>query len=269
MAERRMFAKKIVESDAFLDMPLSSQALYFHLCMGADDDGFLNAPKRIMRMLGCAKGDLEILARNRFILCFDSGIVVIKHWKINNDIRKDRYKPTQYTEELSQLTIKDNSAYTWINQEIPMLSESVDTNGIPNGYQMDTNGIPDGYHLDTQYSIGKYSIDKDSKDKDSKDKVSIEKKRGGFAKPTLQEVKDHVIEKGYHFDPEAFYSFYESNGWKVGKNPMKSWKDACTTWEKREGGSNQKIKKLSDISNDKVTPLSLEDRQRLKGASGR
>lgn len=244
MAERRMFAKKIVESDAFLDMPLSSQALYFHLCMGADDDGFLNAPKRIMRMLGCAKGDLEILARNRFILCFDSGIVVIKHWKINNNIQKDRYKPTQYTEELSLLTIKDNSAYTWINQEIPMLSESVDT-----------DCIQDGYTLDTQYSIGKYSIDK----------VSIEKKRGGFVKPTVEEIKAHVIEKGYHFDPEAFFSFYESNGWKVGKNPMKSWQSACITWEKREDNSAPKSKKLSDMSNEKVTPLSPEERQKLKG----
>lgn len=253
MAEKRMFSKKIVESDAFLDMPLSSQALYFHLCMGADDDGFLNAPKRIMRMLGCTKGDLEILARNKFILCFEKGIVVIKHWKINNSIRTDRYKPTQYIEEMSQLTVKENNAYTWINPQLSMLFDSVDTNGIPNGYQMDTQ----------------YSIDKNRIEENSIDKVSIEKKREGFARPTLEEVKAYVIEKGYRFDPEAFFSFYESNGWKVGKNPMKSWKDACTTWEKREGSSAAKSKKLSDITNDKVTPLSAEERQRLKGASGR
>lgn len=249
MAEKRMFSKKIVESDAFLDMPLSSQALYFHLCMGADDDGFLNAPKRIMRMLGCTKGDLEILARNKFILCFETGIVVIKHWKINNSIRTDRYKPTQYIEEMSQLTVKENNAYTWINPQLSMLFDSVDTNGIPNGYQMDTQ----------------YSIDKNRIEENSIDKVSIEKKREGFARPTLEEVKAYVIEKGYRFDPEAFYSFYESNGWKVGKNPMKSWKDACTTWEKREGSSAAKSKKLSDMSNEKVTPLSPEERQKLKG----
>lgn len=245
MAEKRMFSKKIVESDAFLDMPLSSQALYFHLCMGADDDGFLNAPKRIMRMLGCTKGDLEILARNKFILCFESGIVVIKHWRINNNIQKDRYKPTQYIEELSQLTVKENNAYTWINPQVSMLLES-----------MDTDCIQDGYTLDTQIRLDKNRIDKSS----------IEKKREGFTKPTLDEVKAYVIEKGYRFDAEAFYSFYESNGWKVGKNPMKSWKDACTTWEKRESSSAPKSKKLSDMSNDKVTPLSAEERQRLKGA---
>ena len=248
MAEKRMFSKKIVESDAFLDMPLSSQALYFHLCMGADDDGFLNAPKRIMRMLGCTKGDLEILARNKFILCFETGIVVIKHWKINNSIRTDRYKPTQYIEEISQLTVKENNAYTWINPQLSMLFDSVDTNGIPNGYQMDTQ----------------YSIDKNRIEENSIDKVSIEKKREGFARPTLEEVKAYVIEKGYRFDAEAFFSFYESNGWKVGKNPMKSWKDACTTWEKRES-SAPKSKRLSDMSNEKVTPLSPEERQRLKG----
>lgn len=252
MAEKRMFSKKIVESDAFLDMPLSSQALYFHLCMGADDDGFLNAPKRIMRMLGCTKGDLEILARNKFILCFESGIVVIKHWRINNNIQKDRYKSTQYIEELSQLTIKENNAYTWINPRLPILFETV---GIPDGSKMDTDCIQDGYTLYTQNSIDKNRIDKSS----------IEKKREGFSKPTLEEIKAYVVEKGYRFDPEAFFFFYESNGWKVGKNPMKSWKDACTTWEKREGSSAPKNKKLSDIPNDKVTPLSLEERQRLKG----
>lgn len=244
MAEKRMFSKKIVESDAFLDMPLSSQALYFHLCMGADDDGFLNAPKRIMRMLGCTKGDLEILARNRFILFFDSGIVVIKHWRINNNIRNDRYKPTQYIEEMSQLTVKENNAYTWINPQISMLYEPVDT-----------NGIPDGYHLDPQVSIDKNSIEENS----------IDKRKRGFVKPTIEEIKAHVIEKGYHFDPEAFFSFYESNGWKVGKNPMKSWQSACITWEKREDNSAPKSKKLSDMSNEKVTPLSPEERQKLKG----
>ena len=253
MAEKRMFSKKIVESDAFLDMPLSSQALYFHLCMGADDDGFLNAPKRIMRMLGCTKGDLEILARNKFILCFETGIVVIKHWKINNTLKNDRYRPTQYIEELSQLTVKENNAYTWINPQLSMLFDSMDTDRIQNGSSLEPQ----------------YSIDKNSIDKNRIDKSSIEKKREGFARPTLEEVKAYVIEKGYRFDPEAFFSFYESNGWKVGKNPMKSWKDACTTWEKRESSTASKSKKLSDMPNEKVTPLSAEERQRLKGALGR
>ena len=136
MAERRMFAKTIIDSDAFIDMPLSTQALYFHLSMRADDDGFINNPKKIQRMIGCSDDDLKLLVAKRFILPFDSGVVVIKHWKIHNYIRNDRYKETVYKDEKAQLALKENGAYT-----------EVDTVGIPNGYQMDT-----------QYRLGKDSI---------------------------------------------------------------------------------------------------------------
>ena len=144
MAERRMFAKTIIDSDAFIDMPLSTQALYFHLSMRADDDGFINNPKKIQRMIGASDDDLKLLILKRFIIPFDSGIVVIKHWKIHNYIRNDRYKPTVYTSEKAMITSKENGAYT-----------EVETVGIPNGYQMDT-----------QYRIGKDSteLDKDSID---------------------------------------------------------------------------------------------------------
>jgi hypothetical protein len=107
-----MFAKTIIDSDAFVDMPLSTQALYFHLSMRADDDGFINNPKRIQRMIGCADDDLKLLIAKRFILPFDSGVVVIKHWKIHNYIQKDRYKETVYKDEKAQLMLKENGAYT-------------------------------------------------------------------------------------------------------------------------------------------------------------
>ena len=140
MAERRMFAKTIIDSDAFLDMPLSTQSLYFHLCMRADDDGFINNPKKIQRMVGASDDDLKLLMVKRFIIPFDSGVVVIKHWKIHNYIQKDRYKETVYLEEKSCLKEKDNKAYT--------LSY--------------TGCIQNGYSLETQVSIGKDSIDKNS-----------------------------------------------------------------------------------------------------------
>ena len=89
MAERRMFAKTIIDSDSFLDMPLSTQALYFHLSMRADDDGFLNNSKKIQRMVGCSDDDLKLLIAKRFIIPFESGVVVIKHWRIHNYIRSD------------------------------------------------------------------------------------------------------------------------------------------------------------------------------------
>ena len=112
MAERRMFAKTIIDSDAFIDMPLSTQALYFHLSMRGDDDGFINNPKKIQRMVGAADDDLKMLIAKRFIIPFESGIVVIKHWKIHNYIRGDRKKDTMYPEEMALLEEKTNGAYS-------------------------------------------------------------------------------------------------------------------------------------------------------------
>lgn len=137
-----MFAKSIIDSDAFLDMSLSTQALYFHLNMRADDDGFVNNPKKIQRMINASDDDMKILIAKNFIIPFESGIVVIKHWKIHNYIQSDRYKETNYQDEKSMLKVKENRAYT------------LDV------YNMDTECIQDGYKLDTQNSIDKNSIDK-------------------------------------------------------------------------------------------------------------
>lgn len=148
MAERRMFAKTIIDSDAFLDMPLTTQALYFHLSMRADDEGFINNPKKIMRMIGASDDELRLLIAKSFIIPFDSGVCVIKHWKIHNYLRSDRFKPTVYTEEKDSLIIKDNKAYSLKPQEIN------DSHvGIP-------VGIPDGYQLDTQDRLGKDRLGK-------------------------------------------------------------------------------------------------------------
>lgn len=138
MAERRMFAKTIIDSDAFLDMPLSTQSLYFHLSMRADDDGFINNPKKIQRTVGASDDDMKLLIVKRFIIPFESGIVVIKHWKIHNYIQKDRYKPTLYQEEKAMLTERENRAYTECIQP------------VSNPY--------------TQYRLGKDSVDENSID---------------------------------------------------------------------------------------------------------
>ena len=112
MAEKRMLTKKIIDSDPFLDMPLSAQALYFHLVMRADDDGFVNNPKRILRYIGASEDDFRILMAKRFILGFRSGVIVIKHWRMHNVIKSDRYHPTEYQQEFALLSIKENKAYT-------------------------------------------------------------------------------------------------------------------------------------------------------------
>jgi hypothetical protein len=112
MAERRMFAKTIIDSDAFLDMSMSAQALYFHLAMRADDEGFVNNPKKIQRMTGASDDDLKILIAKKFIIPFESGIVVIKHWKIHNYIRGDRIQETKYHKEKHLLSLNENGSYT-------------------------------------------------------------------------------------------------------------------------------------------------------------
>ena len=140
MAERRMFAKSIVLSDAFLDMPLSARCLYFTLGMLADDDGFVGNPKSIIRQCGATQDDMLILFQKRFLLTFDSGIIVIKHWRINNYLRSDRHTSTNYKEELRTLMLDENNAYT----------------------EQNNVGIPPDNQRYTQDSIGKDSIGKDS-----------------------------------------------------------------------------------------------------------
>lgn len=141
MAERRMFSKTIIDSDAFLDMPLSAQALYFHLSMRGDDDGFINNPNKIQRMVGASGDDMKLLAAKGFILPFESGIVVIKHWKIHNYIRSDRYTETIYLDEKSRLRDGGKLGYTL-----------ADTPLIPSGC---TDGIPAVAMMDTQESAEK------------------------------------------------------------------------------------------------------------------
>ena len=116
MAERRMFAKSIIDSDAFLDMPLSAQCLYFHLSMRADDEGFLNNHKKIQRMIGASDDDMKVLLAKNFVIAFESGVIVIKHWKIHNYIRSDRLAKTNYEDERSLLKVKENGAYTFIDE---------------------------------------------------------------------------------------------------------------------------------------------------------
>lgn len=213
MADRRMFAKTIIDSDAFLDMPLSTQALYFHLSMRADDEGFINNPKRIQRTIGASDDDMKVLLAKNFIISFETGVIVIKHWKIHNYIRGDRLRKTAYKEERSMLEIKDNGAYT-LNSEL--------------------NDFDDmSVSCQSNVSIGKVSIGKDSIDKVSIGKDNIYGvKSTRFVPPTVDEIKDYCLERNNNVDAEKFYDFYQAKGWMVGKNKMKDWKAAVRTWEK-------------------------------------
>ena len=213
-----MFAKTIIDSDAFLDMPLSTQALYFHLSMRADDDGFINNPKKTQRMVGCGDDDLKLLIAKNFIIPFESGVVVIKHWRIHNFIRTDRYKETVYKEEKAMLDTKDNKAYTLCQ---PL--------GIPNGYQMET-----------QVRLGKDSIDKDNNNIIiMSDKPTEPKKQ--FKPPTFDEVQAYCLERKNSVNAQKFIDHYTSNGWMVGKNKMKDWKAAIRTWEHNNNNKSSEV----------------------------
>lgn len=115
MANKRMFTMKIVDTDAFLDMPLSTQCLYFHLNMRADDDGFIGNPKRIEKIIGANDDDLKLLIAKRFVILFDDGVIVIKHWRMHNTLSRDRYVETSYTDEKKKLLLKDNGSYSLTN----------------------------------------------------------------------------------------------------------------------------------------------------------
>ena len=210
MAERRMFAKTIIDSDAFLDMPISARLLYYDLSMRADDDGFVNSPKKIMRMVGATQDDISILAMRKFIIPFESGVVVIKHWKIHNYIRKDTYNETKYKKEKATLAFDENNAYT-------------QNTFIAPDCQLPVDGPS------TQVRLGKDRLGKESIEIGDKPQSA---KR--FTPPSLEDVKEYCKEKGLSIDPERFVDFYTSKGWMVGKNKMKDWKSAARGWEARD-----------------------------------
>lgn len=237
MAERRMFSKTIIDSDKFLDMPLTTQALYFHLSMRADDEGFISNPKKIMRMIGSDEDSMKLLIAKQFIIPFESGIVVIKHWRIHNYIQSDRFKDTICTEERKQLGYADNKEYI----------------------KLDTECIHDVSSLETQYSIGKDRIDKvsigDSIGDDKSSPPPTKTKR--FIKPSLAEVKTYCQERQNNVDAERFVDYYEANGWKVGKNPMKDWKAAVRTWEKSSYNKpiQQPAPNIADIPDEELSEM--------------
>lgn len=218
-----MFTKKITDDDNFISLPSSAQALYFHLNQGADDDGFNNQISMAMWKAHASIDDLKMLMAKNYIIRFECGVIVIKHWRMHNTLRKDRYTPTNFQEELKMLGIKDNGAYT--------LSEE----WLPNGCQMVATD---------KISIDKISIDKVSNINDQPQKR--------FVKPTIEEVQAYCKERNNNVDAERWYDFYESKGWKVGKNPMKDWKASIRTWE-RSNNDNVNGKSESTFDYDKYT----------------
>ena len=167
MANKAIFSKTIIDTDAFLEMPATTQNLYFHLNMHADDDGFIGNPKRIGRMIGASDDDFKILIAKKFIIVFESGVIVIKHWRIHNTLSKMRYKETSYLDEKSQLLIKENNAYS-LDEGKPL----DDSRLVEIGKRQARRTVDE---QETNLSKDKLSEDKTSKDKLSEDKPSKKK----------------------------------------------------------------------------------------------
>ena len=223
MSERRMFAKTIIDSDAFLDMPLSTQALYFHLSMRADDEGFINNPKKIQRMIGASDDDLKVLVAKNFVIPFESGIVVIKHWRIHNYIRGDRLHETKYTEEKSLLEVKENGAYT--------LCLSSDRQMSDNRY--------------TEDSIGKVSIGKDNINN-----IIATPEKEIFITLTLNDKSEYGVSVD---DVEDYKELYPAVDVEQQLRNMKGWCDANPTKRKTKSGIKRFINSWLSKEQDRPT----------------
>ena len=228
-----MFTQKIIDSDAFLEMPLSAQALYFHLNMRADDDGFVNNPKKITKYVNASEDDLKILLLKRFVIGFDSGVIVIKHWRMHNTIKKDRYHATDYIEEFSMLGIKQNKSYTddpSYPKALPECAQDQEEN--QSGTKAEPEWNQPGTKAEPQIRLDKNRIE------EKKEDANASKKEGGktaFRAPSIEDVEAYCKSEGFdQTDADDFVNFYEKKGWVVGKTKMKDWKAAVRNWENTE-----------------------------------
>lgn len=207
MGNRRMFTKKITDDDRFITLPSSAQALYLHLSMSADDDGFCNQVSASMFKSHATTADLEMLLERKYLYQFDDGVIVIKHWRMANALRKDRYTPTAFQEDLAKLNLDENGAYT--------LSEE-------SGCHLVATCLPQ-VKLSKDKLINKEKINK---------RESVPERK--IIPPTVDMVKAYCESRNNNVDAETFCNFYESKGWYVGKNKMKDWQSAVRTWEKND-----------------------------------
>lgn len=233
MANKAIFSKTIIDTDAFLEMPATTQNLYFHLNMHADDDGFIGNPKRIGRMIGASDDDFKILIAKKFIIVFESGVIVIKHWRIHNTLSKMRYKETSYLDEKSQLLIKENNAYS-LDEGKPL----DDSKLVEMGKRQVRRTVDE---QETNLSKDKLSKDKLSKDKTSKDKLSEDKpSKKKSAKADLNGMIDSFTENEELKD--ALKAFLDMR--KSIKKPIQT--------EYAFKLALNKLKQLSDIDSERI-----------------
>ena len=226
--------------------------------MVADDDGFINNPKSILRMCGASKEDMDILITEKYIIPFKSGVIAIRAWRANNYLQKDRCNPTSCKEEMKTLSVSDSGFYVELtcgseSEEHPDYyvestcgsgvytqksekDDSVYTQKSENDISVYTQKSENDDSVYTQDRLDKISIDQDNKRQNAPTGAGARtrdgEKRTIFPQPTLDEIREYCQSRNNNIDPEQFYDFYESKGWMIGKNRMKDWKAAVRTWER-------------------------------------
>lgn len=231
MAQKRMFDKKVVGSDKFLDLPNSSKALYFMAGMEADDKGFFQ-PRKLQRMCGFSDDDYKILIAKGFFITFESGVMVVTDWNKNNWLDSRRVSETEYVDELNMLNLVNQKYELTINNQC----------------------LADAKPMLREYSIEENSIVENNIKENNKRKV--------FEKPKIEEIQEYCNERNNGINAEAFYDFYESKGWCVGKNKMKDWKACIRTWEQRNGKKIESPEWFNKNIDKKET--TEEERQEIK-----
>lgn len=208
MAVKRMFSMNVVDTDRFLDLPTSAQALYFHLGLRADDDGFVASPRRVVQIASCAPDDFKLLVAKGFIIPFNSGVCVVTDWRMNNDLKNDRHHPTIYQQEYQMLSC-DNRRY----------------------FLLDTSCTQAVSSLDTESSLAKSSIDKVSKGGCSSLASEDKQRPQPSPAPLLESVKEYAREQGAS-DEEAvkFFDYNAARGWLVSGKPVADWKALFRSW---------------------------------------
>lgn len=236
MAERRMIAKSIIKSDQFLDMPATTQCLYFHLLLEADDDGFINAPKSIMRVIGAKDDDMRVLQAKGYIIPFESGVIVIKHWRLHNSLRKDRYNPNpQLENERKQLVVADNKEY------------QLATNWQPNGNQLATNGIP--LVATGKDRLGKDRLGKDREEEEHPSSSDILKMYGDNIHPVSSPVEAEKLKALVDTHGETFVAKAIERAVMRNKRSLAYITGILNNWEANgydEGIEGKRTEKQSD-----------------------
>lgn len=246
MAERRMMAIRIIDDDAFLDLPAGARLLYYDLSMRADDDGFIT-PKKVMRMIGAGQKDLDALVQSGFLIAFDSGVVAITHWRQSNTLRKDRYTPTAYQEEFKELEI-NNGVYRKCCGCQTVAEES--SGEEEPGNQTATNGCQSGNQAATRrqpaVATGKDRLGEERNDTRIDKSMLVSQRKSpspripgsqtAFRAPTLDQVRAYFGGNMLRGDPDLFYSTYASVGWVDGlKRPVQDWHALAMKWSSNEG----------------------------------